>query len=212
LANLAIEGSPTKQGAMSDSKSQGYFVDPTRDPSLPPPKEVSGIGGWLCLPLLHLVMSPVLAIWDLVSGAQEGIAESGETSGQALLQFLTLLMLEPMTVIYGLATSLAAEPLQVLSALAWLLLLFGPIIGVAVLAPIVLLILMFQHSERFPRLMIGWYLANAVLFGLTIAILGVEAGSSGSRELVRSITACCIWIPYFLISRRVRNTFVKPID
>ena len=29
------------------------------------------------------------------------------------------------------------------------------------------------------------------------------------KQLVRSLIAACLWIPYFVISRRVKNTFVR---
>lgn len=81
---------------------------------------------------------------------------------------------------------------------------------------IILLFLFFAKSYRFPTLMIAFLASNLVFvasdFFLANLIPAVAAaGNAGSViELSPIIISAMIWIPYFLVSKRVKNTFVKP--
>ena len=146
-----------------------------------------GIGGWLLLPFIALIVSLLLQLKSLVEyqqwfaeGNWEIITDPGLESYDPLW---------PALVVY-----------EISCAIAWC--------GVALLA----LVWMTRHDRRLPKLMIGIYVAALIIsFGeaaWTSAIPAL-ADDAESTQITRRLIACCIWIPYFSISKRVQNTFVK---
>jgi hypothetical protein len=87
------------------------------------------------------------------------------------------------------------------------------LLGIAAVAG---LVLFFRKSALFPTFMIGMYLFGAMFLVIDVVAAAQipEAAASddlnGVRDLVRSLIACAIWIPYMRKSVRVRNTF-RPI-
>lgn len=84
-----------------------------------------------------------------------------------------------------------------------------------VAASLYLLFLFFRKSWRFPKLYVGYLIANllfvvadafAVQFVLPDRpILDPET----MRDLIRSLVGVALWVPYVFLSRRVKNTFVR---
>jgi hypothetical protein len=80
---------------------------------------------------------------------------------------------------------------------------------------IVLIALFFRKSPLFPRLYITCLALNVVFvtgdffFSDLIPAVAAESDTESVRELIRSIVGAAIWIPYMLVSARVKNTFVK---
>jgi hypothetical protein len=80
---------------------------------------------------------------------------------------------------------------------------------------IVLLVLFFQKHYRFPRMMIVYLAANLAFVGIdffvadSIPAVAAEPDPESTREFIRTIISAAIWIPYFLRSVRVKNTFTK---
>ena len=80
---------------------------------------------------------------------------------------------------------------------------------------IYILIKFYSKSWILPRLMIILYAA-----GFLVSLVGyialeqiplvkeLESGNS-IRDLIRPLLTCLIWIPYFLKSERVKNTFIR---
>ncbi len=70
----------------------------------------------------------------------------------------------------------------------------------------------FRRKKGTPQVMIAIYILQLaiVLFTAfwTRTAVGVAADFSG--QLVRAILSAAIWIPYFSVSKRVRETFVVP--
>ena len=147
----------------------------------------TGIGGWLVLPIVGLVLTlfrGLLSILDF--GDLEGIADRltqaqvtfviAEIVGHFLIQFLL---------------------------------------------PLALLVLLSQKKRSFPRVYVVWaLLAAAFLVGdLIVAdMLFGEVFASGAAEMfdeetIRALASTAIlvvvWVPYMLVSRRVKNTFVN---
>jgi hypothetical protein len=77
-----------------------------------------------------------------------------------------------------------------------------------------LLALLFRRSKAFPRAMIVYLLVGFVLFAADHFLFQmIPAVAENAREsvstLVRASIACAIWIPYFLVSKRVKGTFTR---
>lgn len=80
---------------------------------------------------------------------------------------------------------------------------------------IYLLIIMYRKKSIFPRLMIIFYsvglIGVIVDFVLVSQITFPKELEEGNpfRDIVRSSITCAIWIPYFIKSQRVKNTFIR---
>ena len=153
-----------------------------------------GIGGWLILPIIGLVLTCIFALTRLVTDyvplLQSGYWPNLPISGRSLITF---------EVIADVVTTVG---------------------------PLVLLPLLFLKRRILPRLMVGFYgFAFLTLLADSVGILAVgpelvpdaavreELGWSVAGvtpDIARAFWASAIWIPYFLISTRVKRTFVNP--
>jgi hypothetical protein len=97
----------------------------------------------------------------------------------------------------------------------WTPLILYELIGNAVIgiSAIVLLILMFKHHPALPACMVIYYVAALVfvvvdeIASTYIPAIGAQTDAASYRELGRSVRDVAIWVPYFLKSKRVKNTF-----
>lgn len=161
----------------------------TADPTSTPPiaaAEPTGIGGWLVLPLIGLMLSPFIIGWgthQLIEVVRAPSWTSLTTPGNPAYHPL-----------YGM---LIPTEIAVNAALG--------------IFSIVLIVLFFKRHPRVPALMIAFYLVNlAVVAGDTYAaafLPGFQFDQAALRDLARAVIAAVIWVPYFMISKRVRNTF-----
>lgn len=152
----------------------------------------SGLGGWLILPAIGLVATPVRLLGTLVSDYfpifQDGSWESVTTPGSPAYHYL-----------WG--------PLIIFEIVGNLF--FG-------IFAIVLFVLFLMKSHRFPVLMIALLVVNPLFvildnfIGNLIPYLANIDDPQVYTEIVRGVVGAMIWVPYFLVSKRVRNTFVKP--
>jgi hypothetical protein len=139
-------------------------------------QQLTGIGGWLILPIIGLSVSilgsiiAIFAVVILMLGFEEFL-----DSYTSLLQFEAA-----VNVLIGIGS-------------------------------IVALILLCMKKKILPGFMIGLILLTLV-FVLFDAILAYSNGmdiSSMIFGIVRSFLVAAIWIPYFLVSKRVKNTFIN---
>jgi Protein of unknown function (DUF2569) len=141
---------------------------------------LAGIGGWLILSAIGLVLSPLIYLFRLV---------------MTFLPFFTNTRLQALL-----------QTHQALHAL----ILFEAITQIILIAMLVWLIYMFFNRKRaFPTFMILFYVLACVIQSADhFAAIVITQKSISSLTLIRTLLAAAIWIPYYLRSRRVKVTFV----
>jgi Protein of unknown function (DUF2569) len=171
-----------------------YAPEPLPLPSLPEGQVKplpQGIGGWLILPCIGLVGSLFLTC-----------------SGLIQLKFCFDLQR------WQALTTLGNPAYHELWAPTLWLELFGNSFQLALVTLCGVLLL--RHRASLPRFMVLLYVSGMLLVcldnALSLQIPEVAKNQTSgqmTRDVNRTVIACCIWIPYFLTSRRVRNTFRK---
>jgi hypothetical protein len=73
---------------------------------------------------------------------------------------------------------------------------------------IVAAVLFFQRRRIVPRLIISLYVLNLLFVLLDRFVFMTASGDQWMFGIVSGVVSALIWIPYFLISKRVRATFV----
>jgi len=164
----------------------GYSEDAVHDSG---PK---GIGGWLILHVIGLTLGPILHI----------------VYGIRLIFIMT-----------GSSWSRLTDPASVAYDSFWKPALVFEFVSHVIFSCylITLAILFFKKSRLFPRLIIVLFLLYAVfsigdfLLCRQIAFIAQNQRSMGHLELgiVRALLICIVWVPYFSVSKRVKNTFVE---
>jgi hypothetical protein len=159
-----------------------------RDPS---EKSLESISGWLLLPLLGLIYTPLrlsnYLYHELLPVFNEGYWELLTTPGNE-----------------------AYHPY-------WGPLLVGEVVGntILIILSVVTLGFFLQRSHFAPRLVIALLTFSFVVviadFFLADLIPAVaeQSDSESIREVARSLFGVAIWIPYFLVSKRVKATFTR---
>jgi transglutaminase-like putative cysteine protease len=149
-----------------------------------PTVEGEPIGGWLILIAIGLTLTPFRLIYDLITNPET-------VNGEA---WLSMLLLER----YGLFVFLVLEHIYNI---------------VYLLFSVLVIVLFYQRRSSAPRLI-------SILYGVTciVTILdtivslqidqSVAAENNFYNDMIKSIIAAAIWIPYFNISTRVKSTFV----
>jgi hypothetical protein len=161
----------------------------TATPQTPTVAEPVGLGGWLILPAIGMFIN--LFIF-----------------GKTLLGLSALA--NP-----GVADKLAAAGIDIHDP-TWVRLFTFEAIGYPMLFLLVVasLILFFMKSYWFPRLIIVFMVSNLIVTsGDVFLASGVTIPGSDPNDpavhIVKAIGVCLVWIPYFLKSVRVKNTFVR---
>lgn len=167
-----------------------YRWDPEPAPLPPGVVAATAIGGWLWLPALGLIATPVHA-------------------GKVLMEALPALTVEGWTLLSR-PGSAAYHPMLAPTVLVEFILNLAIACGA-----LLLLWLMAKRRSSLPRLYIAWWmlvfatlLCDAVAFNLIPSLKG-QWTDKQIGEAVRSAVFGAIWISYFLRSERVRRTFVN---
>ena len=153
--------------------------------------ELKGLGGWLVLVGIGVVISPIRLLVTLVP-TYKPIFEGGTWEA------ITTVGSEAYTPYFG-------------------SLLIGEITfnSIMVVASIFLLFLFFSKHYLFPKLYIAIVASSLIFIPLDAwAVTKVFPGESmfdpeTTKEFIRSLIAGFIWIPYMLVSKRVQATFIE---
>ena len=147
----------------------------------------SGIGGWLLLPILGFGLAIARFAWDYLVDMDWSIY--GAVFGTTALEVTLRVLLALVVISEGLVAACAAYCLYLIYSL--------------------------RPRDVVLRFATSFYLLLIVASALslwTAIMLEQSTGhqpvtSEAVRDAVRSVVAACIWIPYFHMSKRVRNTF-----
>lgn len=153
-------------------------------------KTIEGIGGWLILVAIGIVFAPIRIVaqvfpiyWRLFSNGSLDILTTPGTAGY-----------NPLWMPYLIFESTANVGLVI----AWLY----------------IAVQFFRKKRRFPALYVKIIVATFVFqlvdaFSImTILPDGKALDSDTIKEIGRTVFSACIWIPYLLISKRAKVTFV----
>lgn len=150
-------------------------------------EEPRGLGGWLILPAIGLVITPLSILLTLINDYlpifQQGYWQVLTTPGTS-----------------------AYHPL-------WAPILTFEVAGNLVLLAfdVVLIYLFFTKSYRLPGLFIA-YLVSRLIFAVAdfflAGLIPAIADQLDPMSMVQAVAVTAVWIPYFLLSKRVKSTFV----
>lgn len=154
--------------------------------------ELEGIGGWLLLVVLGLIVAP-LRIGTMLYQNHVPIFSNGTWEA---------------------FTSQSSEYYHPL---------WGPLITFEIIGNLVLIALglvtlcfLFMKSRRTPTLAITWLVAGLVfvvadffIAEMIPAIADQPTDTESVKEVGRSVVSAMIWVPYFLVSKRVKATFTR---
>ncbi|WP_159462028.1 DUF2569 domain-containing protein [Salirhabdus sp. Marseille-P4669] len=154
-------------------------------------KTYKGIGGWLILVIISLILTPLLSLLYIV----ESIIPILDSYNWTLIK--------------------AADRTALLEPLLYFELIINSLL---IIVPLLLLFMMFKKSRKFPKFMII-YLVTALILNLIDAGaalyvfndygVGEEVNNEIYQSIARTFIFMGIWIPYFLKSKRVKATFLE---
>lgn len=152
-----------------------------------PLPELKGIGGWLILPMLGIVLSLIILPFSIYTQNAQVIEYWCELTDPQSNSFIPLFK----ELIY----------FEVLgNVILYLTLLF-------------LSYVFFTKKKLTIKIYIFFQLFSLVLtvsdIILASILLDLDVDASDIKDIFRALVGCAIWIPYFLVSRRVKNTFVN---
>ena len=142
-----------------------------------PGKSYSGIAGWLILPAIGLVLSPIFVLVFINS---------------RILPFFTAVQFKEVH--SELRTMLILDLVANLAMFAY---------------NIVVALFFFKKKKILPKLVISLYVLNLLFLLADRFVFLTLNDQQFTFGLVRGVLPALIWIPYFLVSKRVRATFVE---
>lgn len=150
-------------------------------------RSVSGLGGWLVL--IQILLYFYMVVY--------------------LVQFLNM----SLDFISGRWYPLTEKLSEFYHPLWGTILIYNLVFRIIFLLFIIFILIKFYGKKRiFPRLIIIFYIVCVTIdiIGFTLnSQIYTPTGESYIQLFVRTMISSGIWIPYFMKSRRVRNTFIR---
>lgn len=159
----------------------------SHNPPASPKPELTGIGGWLILPMLGIVLSVIILPFAIYGQNIQVIEYWDELTNSQSDTFIPLFKE----------------------------LIYFELLGNAILYTLLLFLcyVFFTKKKLAIKIYIFFQLFALVLTISDIILAGtlldLEVEASDIRDIFRALIGCAIWIPYFLVSKRVKNTFVN---
>lgn len=156
------------------------------------PNEPQGIGGWLILPALALIFTPIRMGFQFYRDMLPNLTPQ-----------IWNTLIDP--------TSTAYHPL-------WApLIVFEIAVNLAqFIFTLWLAWIFFKKSSQTPKFYIIWLILFALIRIIDALLVkqipmatAQSVGTETIKDITRSIIGAAIWIPYFLVSKRVKNTFIE---
>ena len=151
----------------------------------------SGLGGWLILVGIGVVLTPIRLLGEL-----------GQIYGPFFSDGLYEVLTTPGTDAY--------HPL-------WSTIIWGEVIGnvIILLATIYLIFMFFGKKALFPKLYIWIAVGSGVFFVLDALLVKMVLPEvpffdpDTVKGLIQGVMTLVIWVPYMMLSKRVKVTFVR---
>ncbi len=152
----------------------------------------SGLGGWLVLVAIGRILGPLILL-------------------NAIYQIFSVYFKS------GMLTQLSDPDSNMYSAL-WKPMAFFELIGNVVLLglSVLLIVLFFMKKKQFPMAYIGMMVLNVLIMLVNLIFiyqiqksLALDLNITATSQLIAAIVTSGVWIPYMLVSKRVRNTFIR---
>ncbi len=98
----------------------------------------------------------------------------------------------------------------------WKPLLIGELVGNILFLgfSVLIAVFFFQRRRSVPKLAVTFLLANLLFVVIDYYAVGLipvaaTADVGTKQEIIRTLIVCLIWVPYWLVSKRVKGTFVR---
>jgi hypothetical protein len=151
-------------------------------PSGPISDNHDAIGGWVWLPIIGLFLTPLLALYRLITyGYFSDYIWNLASKSHSILLTCSLFYEIMMQSFY-------------------------------ILAPLFLLLFAFNYDKRFPKIMVWFYILNISLNIIDMTLVSSILNNLSPHDyklLVRPLLIACIWIPFFIYSEKCKRIFVR---
>ncbi len=182
-----------KSQLLSKSNHISKVVDPKNMTKQERRKRLIGLEGWLALFVVGLGLSIILAIINLLGygSAFNDLASVQSSASDYVAAMTPVLWFEIITNIFSLGLAI------------WLIILLAKHRELAKKVAIIYLI------SNAALLVIDYAWASSVFDTFNVSQYVQAEMNKASREVGKSIVGAFIWVPYFLVSKRVKATLAK---